>query len=844
MWYRSGTISLTNGGTSVVGAGTSWLLNAAAGESLLAPDGRLYEIETVNSATGLTIKPAYLGATAAVQSYVIIPTQSYIRDLAAQAAALVNTYSSLANNAGAGKFGDGTVAAPGITFVGDQDTGFFRSGSNEVTFVANGVAQFKYGAAGITFLNATVTINGTALVKTDDARLSNSREWLASQVPQGEAEAGIATTDRKWSSQRVRQAIAAWWNGITNIDGKIIGETTRAAGSFTTLNATGPIYSASSIAAATSVTADTMLATKATLITDWNLALHTGDYMGADAANAPGATWYIGKSTVHNQDWVTQEVWSFVSGSEVARYRRQKANGSWQPWVHTGVWALTGVTAAGFKSSINGFAAVGGSDAQNPNPGPEYVYPGLRYAWNINNPLFSGDLWVAEARQPTGYYVNNSDLVFKSTLIGDVLRLIGSGGVVLTGSLSVTGALTTAGINEDAAGNVGLGALPSVWNPAYGQKAIHVGPVGAFSSLDASGPNKQLHLSNNAHDFVAPKYIAAGGYATDYTQYAGQHVWQTAPIGATAGDPITFTQVMTLDASGNLLVGATSGSVHTIAKNLGPTFGGIFEVKSNNGPTVIFAGGSDVGAASPATGAALYVGKENVGGRSVNVTGTVNVGGADYAEYESNNGLTIVKGDIVGFKGDGTLTTTYADAVRFGVKSTNPGYVGGDVWGSEDQVGKRPVQPVYQAPQYAGPQEPVKPVIPEDEQINDEADDAEYLEALNEYQAAQTAHTEAVAAAEDAHAETMAQYEADKQAFEDRLEAARQTVDRIAYSGKVPCNVTGATPGGYIIAVEDETGVIAGEFVADPDFGQYKRAVGRVNRILDDGRCEVAVIIH
>ena len=44
----------------------------------------------------------------------------------------------------------------------------------------------------------------------NDSRLSNSRNWNASRVGQTEAEAGTATTDRKWTSQRVRQAIAAY----------------------------------------------------------------------------------------------------------------------------------------------------------------------------------------------------------------------------------------------------------------------------------------------------------------------------------------------------------------------------------------------------------------------------------------------------------------------------------------------------------------------------------------------------------------------------------------------------------------------------------------------------------
>ena len=149
----------------------------------------------------------------------------------------------------------------------------------------------------------------------------------------------------------------------------------------------------------------------------------------------------------------------------------------------------------------------------------------------------------------------------------------------------------------------------------------------------------------------------------------------------------------------------------------------------------------------------MRIGQANVTGRSINATGSINASGADYAEYESNNGLMIPKGAIVGFKADGTLTLTYSDAVRFGVKSTNPALVGGDVW--ED----------------------------------------------------------------------------------------RATVDRVAYSGKVPVNVTGAAPGGYIVAV-DSGGAIGGAFVADPTFAEYKRAVGRVNRILEDGRAEIAVIVH
>ena len=150
-WYRTGTIAVTNGSTTVVGTGTSWIANSAVGEGLLAPDGRIYEIANIASNTSLTLGQAYLGATQSSQTYVIVPTQSYIRDLAAQAADLVNNYSDFYNTIGAGKFPDGELTAPAVKFSDDLDTGFYRSASNEVTFVAGGVAQFKYNTSGLQF---------------------------------------------------------------------------------------------------------------------------------------------------------------------------------------------------------------------------------------------------------------------------------------------------------------------------------------------------------------------------------------------------------------------------------------------------------------------------------------------------------------------------------------------------------------------------------------------------------------------------------------------------------------------------------------------------------------------
>lgn len=212
----------------------------------------------------------------------------------------------------------------------------------------------------------------------------------------------------------------------------------------------------------------------------------------------------------------------------------------------------------------------------------------------------------------------------------------------------------------------------------------------------------------------------------------------------------------------------------------------------------------------------VKIGQMNASGRSLGATGTLNASGADYAEYEHNNGLTISKGQIVGFKADGTLTLNYADAIRFGIKSTAPSFVGGDAWATDEIVGPAPDR--------------VSRIMPEFEDVTDaDGKTAKVQTAPGETDAEWAARESA--------------YNAAWAAYQAKIEVERAKVDRIAYSGKVPANVTGATPGGYIVAV-DSAGAIAGEFVPSPSFDQYRNAVGRVNRILPDGRCEVAVIVH
>lgn len=76
----------------------------------------------------------------------------------------------------------------------------------------------------------------------------------------------------------------------------------------------------------------------------------------------------------------------------------------------------------------------------------------------------------------------------------------------------------------------------------------------------------------------------------------------------------------------------------------------------------------------------------------------------------------------------------------------------------------------------------------------------------------------------------------------DELEAARQKVDRVAFAGQVPVNITGATSGQYIVPIDD-SGAIKPSAVdeANMTLAMYMKAVGKVIAIEPDGRAKIIV---
>lgn len=120
--------------------------------------------------------------------------------------------------------------------------------------------------------------------------------------------------------------------------------------------------------------------------------------------------------------------------------------------------------------------------------------------------------------------------------------------VVLTDGLFVGARGGATRLVLNTSGNLGLGVTPSAWQWVAFQTQ---------RSSMSGGVNDRTELSYNYFRTSGTNTYIGSDYASQYVQIGGQHRWNIAPSG-TAGNAISFTQAMTLDAGGNLGIGTTS----------------------------------------------------------------------------------------------------------------------------------------------------------------------------------------------------------------------------------------------------------------------------------------------
>jgi hypothetical protein len=91
-WYKTGSVSVTTGQTSVTATGTKFATNARVGDGFRAPDGEWYEVTNIASETVLGIYPAYQGVTVSNSTdYMIAPLQGYNKDSADRLRAITDS---------------------------------------------------------------------------------------------------------------------------------------------------------------------------------------------------------------------------------------------------------------------------------------------------------------------------------------------------------------------------------------------------------------------------------------------------------------------------------------------------------------------------------------------------------------------------------------------------------------------------------------------------------------------------------------------------------------------------------------------------------------------------------
>jgi len=180
-------------------------------------------------------------------------------------------------------------------------------------------------------------------------------------------------------------------------------------------------------------------------------------------------------------------------------------------------------------------------------------------------------------------------------------RAVATGALTVTGALSATGNVTlgdasadtlnvgNGNLIKDASGNLGLGVTPNAWGSSW--KAFQMRDGASLSTVNAINT---VLLSENAYQDETNWRRIAAGYASQYQQYQDTHTfahavsstansiisWVTdatisstalalgvgvSLTGGTSGTGFSFSgsapaTSLTLDASGNLLVGTTTAN--------------------------------------------------------------------------------------------------------------------------------------------------------------------------------------------------------------------------------------------------------------------------------------------
>jgi hypothetical protein len=433
-------------------------------------------------------------------------------------------------------FAAGSAAAPSITTTGDTNTGIFFPAADTIAFTEGGTESFRINSSGNAGLGTTTPTDTDGFGRVLDIQSTGGGQ--------------VAIRDSDDTTKFARLAFDGGTNNAAYVGAEGSG---------------------------TSVLFRAGAATRATLDSSGNLGLGVTPSAWASSYNAFqfGITGRSGALFTNGVNDLWQVSNAFFNGSDFIYYANgtatayNQANGT-----HNWRTAASGTAGNAFSfTQAMTLDASGNLMVNTTTPVGKFTAGGQSTA--ANNVITGANIvaGTVTALRERGDSAGIGGATFASQMF------VGPGGgnleiYTIPSTALVFGTAATERARLDSSGNLGLGVSPSAWASPF--KNIQVGNGAGFTGrTDAM----TAYMSSNYYYNNGDKYIGTGN-ATLYIQISGQHIFYTAPSG-TAGNAISFTQAMTLDASGNLGIGTSSPATRIHAERSTDGVIGTFRGTSN-----------------------------------------------------------------------------------------------------------------------------------------------------------------------------------------------------------------------------------------------------------------------